>query len=231
MCSSGGFVWSDAEGGKMAEHQEWDRERAEQHARWAKMASRLIYAPFARRIVGSLASLEKDSTIVDLGIGPGILSIELHKLLPQAKIIGVDLSSDMLEIAKINADEAGMSSYETRLGRAEEIAIESNSANLVVTQSSFHEWEDPQKGLSEIFRVLKPGGSLILKDYNRAWLSGWRRSLLKFLLTMVGESYEDHVSMFKFTFDEVADLLREAGFDEIKGKKNGLQFFVQALKQ
>jgi ubiquinone/menaquinone biosynthesis C-methylase UbiE len=216
---------------KMTEQQEWDKERTEQHARWAKMASRLSYAPFARRIVRSLAPLESGSTIVDLGTGPGILSIELHKMLPQAKIIGIDLSSDMLEIARRNADEAGMSNYETRLGRAEEIPVESNSVNLVVTQSSFHEWDDPQKGLSEIFRVLKPGGSVMLKDYNWDWLSGWRRSLLKFLLTMVGESYEDHVGMFKFTFDEVAGLLREAGFDEIKGKARGLQFLIQALKR
>jgi len=200
---------------KMTEQQEWDKERAEQHARWAKMASRLSYAPFA----------------VDLGTGPGILSIELNKLLPQAKIIGVDLSSDMLEIAKKNAEEAGMSNYETRLGRAEEIPIESNSVDLVVTQSSFHEWEDQRKGLSESFRILKPGGSLILKDYNRDWLSGWRRSLLKFLLKVVGESYQDHVGMFKFTFDQVADLLKEAGFDEINGKARGLQFFVKAVKR
>ena len=215
----------------MAEQQEWDKERAEQHARWAKMASRLIYAPFARKIVESLAPMESGSTIVDLGTGPGILSIELHKLLPQAKIIGIDLSSDMLEIARKNADEAGMSNFETRLGKAEEIPVEPNSVNLVVTQSSFHEWEDQRKGLSEIFRILKPGGSLILKDYNRSWLSGWRRGLFKFLLTMVGESYEDHVGMFKFTFDQVADLLKEAGFDEINGKARGLQLFVRAVKR
>jgi ubiquinone/menaquinone biosynthesis C-methylase UbiE len=216
----------------MAEQQEWDKERAEQHARWAKMASKLTYAPFARKIVGSLALLEAGSTIVDLGSDwPAILAIELHKLLPQAKIIGVDLSSDMLEIARRNAHEAGMSNYETRLGRAEEIPVESNSVNLVVTQSSFHEWEDQRKGLSEIFRILKPGGSVMLKDYNWDWLSGWRRSLLKFLLKVVGESYEDHVGMFEFTFDQVADLLREAGFDEIKGKARGLQFSVQALKR
>lgn len=215
----------------MPEHQEWDKERAEQHARWAKMASRLSYAPFARKIVGSLAPMESEVAIVDLGTGPGILSIELHKLLPQAKIIGIDLSSDMLEIARKNADEAGMSNFETRLGKAEEIPVEPNSVNLVVTQSSFHEWEDQRKGLSEIFRILKPGGSLTLKDYNRDWLSGWRRSLFKFPLKVVGESYEDHVEMFKFTFDQVADLLREAGFDEIKGKARGLQFFVQAVKR
>jgi ubiquinone/menaquinone biosynthesis C-methylase UbiE len=216
---------------KMSEHQEWDKERAEQHARWAKVASKLTYAPFARKIVASLAPLESGSTIVDLGTGPGILAIELHKLLPQAKTIGVDLSSDMLETARRNADEGGMSDFETRLGKAEEIPVESNSVNLVVTQSSFHEWEDPQRGLSEIFRILKPGGSVILKDYNRSWLSGWRRSLLKFLLAIVGESYEDHVGMFKFTFDQVADLLKEAGFDEINGKARGLQFFVQAVKR
>jgi ubiquinone/menaquinone biosynthesis C-methylase UbiE len=215
----------------MPEHQEWDKGRAEQHARWAKVASRLSYAPFAKKIAGSLAPLESGSTIVDLGTGPGILAIEIHKILPQAKIIGVDLSSDMLEIARKNADEVGMSDYETRLGRAEEIPVESNSVNLVVTQSSFHEWEDQRKGLFEIFRILKPGGSLILKDYNCSWLSGWRHSLFKFLLKVVGESYEDHVGMFKFTFDQVADLLREAGFDEIKGKARGLQFFVQAVKR
>jgi ubiquinone/menaquinone biosynthesis C-methylase UbiE len=232
MCNFGGSDWNDGEGEKMIEQQElWGKERAESHARWAKMASRLSYAPFARKILESLAPLERGSTIVDLGTGPGILSIELHKLLPQAKIIGVDLSSDMLEIARKNADDAGMSDFETRLGKAEEIPIESSSVNLVVTQSSFHEWEDQPKGLSEIFRILKPGGSLILKDYNRAWLSGWKRSLLKFLLKVVGESYEDHVGMFKFTFNEAADLLREAGFDEIKGEGRGLQLFVQALKR
>ena len=216
----------------MTEQQElWDKEKAEKHSRWAKMASRLSYAPFARRIVRSIASLERDSTIVDLGTGPGILSIEINKLLPQAKIVGVDPSSEMLEIARMNADEAGMSNYETRLGKAEEIPIESNSVHLVVTQSSFHEWENPQKGLSEIFRILKPGGSLILKDYNRAWLSKWKRNLFKLLIAAIGESYEDHVRMFEFTFDEVANLLKETGFDEIKGKKRGLQLFVQALKR
>jgi SAM-dependent methyltransferase len=101
----------------------------------------------------------------------------------------------------------------------------------VVTQSSFHEWEDQRKGLSEIFRILKPGGSLILKDYNRSWLSGWRCGLFKSLLVMVGESYKDHLEMFKFTFDQAADLLKEAGFDEINGKVRGLQFFVQAVKR
>lgn len=207
----------------MIEQQElWNKERAQSHSRWSKMGSRLVYAPFARKILGCLPSLERGPIIVDLGTGPGLLSIQLGRLLPQAKIIGVDLSSEMLQIARENADEAGVSNFETRLGRAEEIPIESNSVNLVVTQSSFHEWEDQHKGLSEIFRILKPGGNLILKDYNRAWLSGWKRRLLGVF---------HHLEMFRFTFEEVAGLLREVGFDEIEGKGSGLELSVRALKR
>ena len=207
----------------MTEQQElWDKERARSHSRWSKMGSRLVYAPFARKIVECLPPLESESTLVDLGTGPGLLSIELNRLLPQAKIIGVDPSSEMLNIARENAHKAGMSNYETRLGKAEEIPIESTSVDLVVSQSSFHEWENPQQGFVEIFRVLKSGGSLMLKDYNRGWLSGWKRKLFQVF---------HHLEMFRFTFEEVADLLRTAGFDEIQGRGQGLEFFVQALKR
>ena len=208
----------------MTEQQErWNTERTQRHARWAKIGSRVVYAPFARQIMECLAPSKGESPIVvvDLGTGSGLLTVELSKLLPRAKIIGLDPSSEMLKAAQKHAEQAGMSDYEARLGQAEEMPIESNSVDLVVSQSSLHEWGDPQKGLSEIFRVLKPGGSLILKDYNRGWLSTWKRHLLKLL---------DHLEMFKFTFEEVADLLREADFDEIKGQGRGLQWFVQAPK-
>jgi len=205
------------------QEEQWSGERAERHAGWAKLTSRLYYAPFARRIVRELAPLNDGSTLVDLGTGSGALSIELGKLLRRVRIIGIDPSSDMLEIARENARHSAIPNYEARLGRAEEIPLESSSVDLVISQSSFHEWENRGKGLSEVLRVLKPGGSFILRDYNRGWLSGWKLTLLKPLGA-------EHMDMFKFTLQEVVRFVQEAGFDRVEVKGKGFTMLVQAWK-
>jgi SAM-dependent methyltransferase len=198
-----------------------DPERAQQYAKQAKLGARIVYAPFARKIAQSLGTLEEGATVVDLGSGPGLLAIELYRLWPQATIMAVDSSREMLQIARENAARAGLSSFEARQGTAEEIPLEPGSVDLVVSQSSFHEWEDPDRGLAEIYRVLKPGGSLILKDYNLAWLSGWKKSLRGLLHSL---------HMFKFGFDEVTSMARETGFERIQGKGKGMQYFLLATK-
>jgi len=180
-----------------------------------------MYAPLARRIEQRVAALEEGAVIVDVGMGPGLLAIEMHKVWPGRRIIGVDPSSEMLRIASENASRAGVSSFEARLGTAEEIPLEADSADLVVSQSSFHEWDDQQRGLAEVRRVLKPRHSLILTDYNRAWLSPWKRKLLGLF---------HHLDMFRFTLEQVSDLLREAGFDGIDGDEKGLQWFLKGEK-
>lgn len=205
------------------QRQLWEDEgRAQRYAKQTSIRARVVYAPFAKRIVSSLPPLEQGATIVELGIGPGLLAIELNKLCPQARIIGLDPSEEMLKLARKNAEAAGASGLEVRRGTAENIPLEAGSADLVVSQSSLHEWENLQQGIAEIFRVLKPGGSVILEDYNRGWFSPWKRRL-------VGLLHPLH--MFKFTFEEIAALLREAGFEQVQGQGSGLQFMVQGLKR
>lgn len=206
----------------MVEREErWNKEHAESYSKGMRLVSRVFYSRFARGILKSLPSAGKGSTVVDLGCGPGLLSIELCKLLPSARIIGVDPSAEMLEVARRNRDEAGVSNYDSRLGAAERIPLESNSVDLVVTQASLHEWDSVERGFSEILRVLRPGGSLMVKDFNRNWLSRWKRALV--------EPFH-HLAMFRYSFDDVAGFLNNAGFRDVEGDPAGLQFSVQGTR-
>jgi len=205
----------------MEQHAHWDKEHAEGYSRSMRILSRVFYYRFARAIAKRLPSRGEGAIVVDLGCGPGLLSIELCKLLPYARIIGVDPSAEMLEVARRNADEAGVVNYDTRLGAAEHMPLESKSVNLVVTQGSLHEWDSVEQGFSEILRVLRPGGSLMVKDFNRNWLSRWKRALV--------EPFH-HLSMFRYSFDDVLAYLDNAGFRGFEGERTGLQFLVQATR-
>ena len=200
---------------------QWNKEHAESYSRWMRLVSRVFYSRFARAILKSLPSVSKAATVVDLGCGPGLLSIELCKLLPNARIIAVDPSAEMLEVARRNAVEVGVANYDARLGAAEHMPLASNTVDLVVTQGSLHEWDSVEEGFSEILRVLRPGGSLIVKDFNRSWLSRWKRALV--------EPFH-HLGMFRYSFDDVVAFLDSAGFRGFEGDPAGLQFFVQATR-
>jgi ubiquinone/menaquinone biosynthesis C-methylase UbiE len=205
----------------MEQEGHWNKEHAESYSRSMRLVSRVFYSRFARAVVKSLPSTGQGLVVVDLGCGPGLLSIELCKLLPNASIIGVDPSTEMLEVAWRNADQAGVDNYDTRVGTAEHMPLESNSVDLVVTQSSLHEWDSVQRGFSEIIRVLRPGGGLMVKDFNRNWLSRWKRALV--------EPFH-HLRMFRYSFDDVVAFLEKAGFRGFAGDASGLQFCVQATR-
>jgi len=85
----------------------WEEgESAERYNRRTRIGVRLMYAPLARRIERSVAVLEEGAVIVDVGIGPGLLAIEMHKIRPRRRIMGVDPSREMLRIANENASRA-----------------------------------------------------------------------------------------------------------------------------
>ena len=106
-------------------------------------------------------------TILDLATGTADLAIELAKRNPQAHIIGVDFSEKMLEIGKAKIAKQGLDSQiELQWGNAASLPFEDNSFDTVTVAFGVRNFEDLSKGLSEIRRVLKPGGLAFILEFS-----------------------------------------------------------------
>jgi ubiquinone/menaquinone biosynthesis C-methylase UbiE len=174
--------------------------------------------------------------IVDLGMGPGLLSLEIHKKIPGASIVGIDPELEMLKIAKSVKKESS-AKFETILGAAEKIPMKSDFADIVVSRFTLPYWKKPEDGFAEILRVLKPGGKVILECLNKRF-PRWKLSLIKLhmLLNFAGKNVvRYHIGSYRlaYTMKEVENFLQDADFTvvEKKGHEKDWRYIVVAEKK
>lgn len=106
-------------------------------------------------------------TILDLATGTADLAIAVAKYNPQAHIIGMDISEKMLEIGKTKIDKQGLGNQiELRFGDAANLPFEDNTFDVVTVAFGVRNFEDLDKGLSEIQRVLKPKGMAYILEFS-----------------------------------------------------------------
>ena len=104
-------------------------------------------------------------TILDLGCGAGFDTLlAAKKVGPNGKVIGIDVTPQMIVKARNNAGSLGLMNVEFVLGEIEDLPIPNASADLVISNGVFNLCSDKPKVLSEVFRVLKPGGRLQMAD-------------------------------------------------------------------
>ena len=156
----------------------------------------------------ALASLREGETVLDLGSGAGFdCFLVANRVGETGKVIGVDMTPEMLEKARENAEKGNYKNIEFRLGEIENLPVADNSVDVVISNCVINLAPDKRRVFTEAFRVLKPGGRLMISDI----------VLLNELPDFIKKSIEAYIGCLSGAVmrDEYIGAIKAAGFQEI----------------
>jgi len=156
----------------------------------------------------AIAGLKAGETVLDLGSGAGIdCFLAAAKVGPRGRVIGVDMTPDMIDKARQNARQAGAKNVEFRLGEIENLPAADGSVDVIISNCVINLSTDKPRVFREAFRVLKPGGRLMVSDL----------ALKKPLPKAVRESVDVYVACVAGAMvkEDYLGAIREAGFKDV----------------
>jgi SAM-dependent methyltransferase len=157
----------------------------------------------------AIAAMQPGELVVDLGSGAGFdCFLAAQRVGPTGRVIGVDMTHEMLQKARENAAQVGASNVEFRLGELEHLPIADNTADVVISNCVINLVPDKAQVFRETFRVLKPGGRVAVSDIvNTAPLPADLQADPSFICGCVAGAA---------SADRVEAWLREAGFTDVR---------------
>ena len=160
----------------------------------------------------AMASLRPGETVLDIGSGAGIDAFyAARRVGERGRVIGLDMTSAMIERARRSAEAAGLAQVEFRLGQAEAMPVEDGSVDVILSNCVINLAEDKGRVFDEAYRVLKPGGRLSISDMVTAGpLPMDLRSDPQMWAGCINGALPER---------EYLDLVRQAGFFEVIGRR------------
>jgi SAM-dependent methyltransferase len=156
----------------------------------------------------ALAELREGQTVLDLGSGGGIdVLLSARRVGPTGKVYGLDMTDEMLELARANQREAGVTNAEFLHGEIEDIPLPDGNVDVIISNCVINLSGDKRKVLAEAYRVLAPGGRLAVSDVvTRGDLPQAVRDSMEMWTGCVGGALDEKA---------FAGLLAEAGFVDV----------------
>jgi demethylmenaquinone methyltransferase/2-methoxy-6-polyprenyl-1,4-benzoquinol methylase len=162
---------------------------------WRKMAIKELLA-------------DKPAHILDVATGTGDFAFEAIQILKPAKIIGVDISEGMLGIADEKIRKRKMQDvFEVRLGDSEKLLFDQDTFDAVTVAFGVRNFEDLEKGLSDMLRVLKPGGKAVILEFSKPKVFPVKQAYnfyFKYITPTIGKLFSKDSSAYTYLPESVA---------------------------
>jgi SAM-dependent methyltransferase len=156
-----------------------------------------------------MAFAQPGETVLDLGSGAGIdCFLAARAVGPAGKVIGVDMTAQMIQKARANATKGGYTNVEFRLGEIEHLPVADGSVDLTISNCVVNLSPEKSKVFGEVFRTLKPGGRMLVSDLvlTRELSAEQRNNVQLYVGCVAGAALQD----------EYLQLIRDAGFQNVE---------------
>jgi arsenite methyltransferase len=155
-----------------------------------------------------MAEMKEGQVVLDLGSGAGLdLILAAKKIGPGGRAIGLDMTPEMIKVALKNIAESGMTNIEVRKGEMEKMPIDDNSVDWIISNCVINLSPEKEKVFAESYRVLKPGGRVMISDIVTNDLPENMRHNLITWSGCLGGAIEE---------TDYIQLVKDAGFEDVK---------------
>jgi len=160
-----------------------------------------------RKKLVAMLSVKNPRRILDVATGTGDVAISLTTLNPE-KIVGIDISEKMLDIARRKVTEKGMQDVISfKQSDAERIPFSDGTFDAVTVAFGVRNYEDLRKGLSEMKRVLRPGGTMMILEFSHPSGTPFRqfyRFYSRYVIPFIGKLISSHSEAYRYLPESVA---------------------------
>ncbi len=174
-----------------------------------------------RKAIKRLAA-DQPQMILDVATGTADVALEIVKQLNPKKVIGIDISVEMLEVGKQKIKKKGLHPLiELQEGDSENLPFEDNTFDAVTVAFGVRNFENLEKGLQEIYRVLKKDGQLIVLEFSRPTIFPFKQLFnfyFKNILPFIGRMTSKDPKAYKYLYESVQAFPDGTDFIEVLSK-------------
>lgn len=196
---------------------------------YAQLSKKYMMRDF-QNVAAQVVSKLKNGRVLEVGSGVGYIGIESIRLQPELKWVGLETSKTMLDFAKQNCiDEKIGTMIEFVYWDTENVPFGDSSFDFVVSNWSIHHWKKPEYVLNEIYRVLKPGGTVLVFDIRRDATDDDIKNATSHAPDYLSAGLRKSLQEY-YIAGEVECILKKTGFSMFTVKNDGMHLVAELKK-